>query len=266
MGQGPGFSFASVVLSYFLVGGGMFTAMLIAGFARVTGELTLYAMMAGGAFVGGFVAGRASRGETVLEPAIGAIGVIATVVGLAAGTEVGRLIWHVDSDGTMKFLGLVGGLAAGGALGGAWISERLLGESTASAAPWILYSALAAFGACLISTVVTTVILSTSSFAEAANANAMGTALIAGIALGCLLAGLAVGASARVRPILGAFVGGIAGTAGFAVLLARSAGGAGGGQDELMIVAMFASGGGIVTMIGAAVGWATVGKTAATAG
>lgn len=262
MGQGQGFSFSSVLLSYFLVGGGMFTAMLIAGFARVTSELVLYCMMAGGAFVGGFVAGRASRGETVLEPAIGAIAVIGTIVGLAAGTEVGAFLWHVDAGGTMKFVGLVGGLAAGGAVAGAWVSERLLGESTASSAPWILYSALATFGACLISTVITSVVLASGSYAETASANAMGTALIAGIGVGCLLAGLAIGASARSRPILASFAGAILGTAGFAVLLARSAGARGESSEELLIVAMFAVGGGIATMIGAAIGWATVGKTA----
>lgn len=260
MAQRQGFSFASVVLGYFLVGGGMFTAMLIAGFAHVTSDVVVYAMMAGGAFIGGFVAGRASRAETVLEPAIGAIGVIGTIVGLAAGTEVGAFLWHVDAGGTMKLVGLVGGLAAGGALGGAWISERLLGESTTAMAPWILYSALATFGACLISTVVTSVLLASSSYVE--NANAMGTALIAGIGVGCLLAGLAIGASARIRPILASFLGGIAGTAGFAVLLARSGGTSGASQEELLIIAMFAAGGGIATMIGAAIGWATVGKTA----
>lgn len=261
-GRPQGFSFASVVLSYFLVGGGMFSAMLIAGFAQVSSDVVMYSMMAAGAFVGGFVAGRASRGETVLEPALGAIGVIGTVVGLAAGTDVGKFLWHVNSDGTMKFVGLVGGLAAGGALGGAWVSERLLGESTASSGPWILYSALATFGACLIATVIGSVLLATSSYTETASANAAGTALIAGIGIGCLVAGVAIGASARSRPILASFLGAILGTAGFAVLLARSAGGSGSSQDELLIVTMFSIGGGIATMIGSAIGWATVGKTA----
>src|SRR3954465_15653726 len=144
-----GFSFATVVLSYFLVGGGMFSAMLVAGYAHVASETVLYAMMAGGAFVGGFVAGRASRGETILEPAIGGIAVIVTIVALAAGTEVGKLMWHVNSDGTMKFVGLVGGLAAGGALAGAWVSEKL-GEATLSSGPWVIYTALATFGSCLL--------------------------------------------------------------------------------------------------------------------
>lgn len=262
MGQGQGFSFASVVLSYFLVGGGMFTAMLIAGFAQVTSDVVIYSMMAAGAFVGGFIAGRASRAETVLEPAIGAVGVIGTIVGLAAGTEVGTFLWHVDRDSMVKLVGLVGGLAAGGALGGAWLSERLLGESTTSRGPWVLYAALATFGACLISTVITSVLLATSSYAETASGHAMGTALIAGLGLGCLLAGLAIGASARVRPILASFVGAILGTAAYAVLLARSGGTSGTSSEELMIISMFAIGGGVATVIGAGIGWATVGKTA----
>ena len=258
MPQAQGFSLATVVLSYFLVGGGMFTAMLIAGFAKVTSDVVVYVMMAGGAFVGGFVAGRASRGETILEPAIGGIAVIGTIVGLAAGTEIGKFLWHVDSDGTMKFVGLVGGLAAGGALAGAWVSEKALGESTLSSGPWVIYSALATFGACVISTVVATFIVVGGS---ATNANAVAGGLIAGLASGCIIAGISIGASARVRPMLSSFIGGVLGTGGFALLVTRAGGEQGGSQDEAAILGVFAFGGGIATLIGCAIGWAAIGKS-----
>jgi hypothetical protein len=257
MPQQQGFSIASVVLSYFLVGGGMFTGMLIAGFAKVTSDVVVYVIMAAGAFLGGFVAGRASRGATILEPAIGAIAVIGTIVGLAAGTEIGKFLWHVDSDGTMKFVGLVGGLAAGGALAGAFASEKLLGESTLSAAPWIIYSALATFGACVLATVIATFIVVGSS---ATNADSVASGLIAGLASGCIIAGVSIGVSARKAPHGGAFLGGVLGTGGFALLVTR-AGGEGGSQDEFAILGVFALGGGIATLIGCAIGWAVLGKS-----
>src|SRR5206468_2736400 len=95
-----GFSFASVVLSYFLVAGGLFTGMLAAGYLKVSSELAIYAVLAAGTFVGGFVAGRASKGSTIVEPAIGAIAVIATIIGLLVGTDVGKAMWA--SDEAMK--------------------------------------------------------------------------------------------------------------------------------------------------------------------
>ena len=57
-----GFSFASVILSYFLVGGGVFAGTLAIGLVKSGSELVLYLLLAAGALVGGFVAARASRG------------------------------------------------------------------------------------------------------------------------------------------------------------------------------------------------------------
>jgi hypothetical protein len=219
-------------------------------------------MMAGGAFVGGFVAGRASRGETLLEPAIGAIAVIGTIVGLAAGTEIGKYLWHVNSEGTIKFVGLVGGLAAGGALAGAFLSEKL-GEATASSGPWVIYTAFATFGSCVLATVIASVVLAGRAAAAeggVASGDAIGQALLAGIAAGCLLAGIAVGASARTRPLLAALLGAILGTAGFALLVTNAATGGEHSSDTIAGIAVFGVGGGVVTLIGALIGWALFGK------
>ena len=259
MGPQQGFSLASVVLSYFLVGGGMFTAMLIAGFAGIADEVAVYLMMAGGAFIGGVVAGRASRADTVLEPAIGAVAVIATIVVLAAATDVGKLVWHVNPEGTLKLVGLVGGVAAGGALAGAWLSERLLGESTTSPGPWVAYSALSTFGACLLATVIGGVVIASASIASTSGRDAAGLAMLVGIGTGCLISGIAIGASARRRVLVAALAGGILGTAAFTYLLTRGVPGKG-GADGLAITGVFAGGGGLLTLIGTAIGWATVGK------
>ncbi len=256
-----GFSFASVVLSYFLVGGGIFSAMLVMAITGIKGEIPGYLMMAGGAFVGGFIAARASRGSTVIEPAIGAVAVVATIVGLAAGTAIGQLLWRVAPGETAKFVALLGGLSAGGAIGGAYLSEKLLGSATLSSAPWILYTAFATFGACLLATVIGSVILADSGSPETASADSIGTALLVGIAAGCFVAGIAVGASARSRPLGAAFLGSAIGTAGFAYMIANSvAAGHGAGSEAGSVIAVFAVGGGVATLVGALIGWVVVGK------
>lgn len=250
-----GFSFASVILSYFLVGGGMCAGTLLAGILKVDSQVVAYALLGAGAFVGGFIASRASHGSTILEPAIGAIAVIATIVGLASQTYLGQLIWAVAQDETMKFIGGVGATAAVGALVGAFLSEKLLGHSTTSAVPWVAYIAFATFGACLLATIVATFLF--VSRQEAA-VDELGKLMLVGIGAGCLLSGLASGASARIRPLIAAFLGGGIGVAGFFVLVDRAA--ASDNKDAAAGIAVLAVGGAIVTLIGTAIGWATVGR------
>jgi len=253
-----GFSFASVILSYFLVGGGMFTATLVAGQLQLGGEYAGYAILALGAFVGGFIAARASHGSTIVEPAIGAIAVVATIVGLAAATPIGKLLWAAAQDQTTRFVGSVGISGVVGALAGAAISEKLFGESTRSSIPWLLYTALSAFGASLLATLFAS-LLFMSGKTDQLDAGAV---VLIGLAAGCLLAGLAVGASARARPLIAALLGGGLGVAGFFVLIARAT-----PQDADATTGMIvlAVGGAIVTLIGTAIGWAAVGRRQAAA-
>jgi hypothetical protein len=252
-----GFSFASVILSYFLVGGGMFTGTLAAGAMKTTSDVVVYLLLGAGAFVGGFFAARASRGSTILEPALGAIAVVGTVVGLAATTEIGRLIWGAAQDQTVKFIATVGGTGVGGALVGAFVSEKLLGEATRSSIPWVFYTALSTFGACLLATLFGSILFLAGD--DRATPDQIATMMLIGMGAGCLLAGLAVGASARTRPLLAAMLGGGAGVAGFCALIllstARSS-----DKDEVAGVVALAIGGCVVTLIGALIGWAAVGK------
>src|SRR5690349_14020527 len=99
-----GFSLASVVLSYFLIGGGMFTGMLVGSVIEVNNEIVAYALLGAGAFVGGCVAARASRGSTILEPAIGAVALVGTIVGLAATTALGKIMWAMAHDETVRLV------------------------------------------------------------------------------------------------------------------------------------------------------------------
>jgi hypothetical protein len=85
----------------------------------------------------------------------------------------------------------------------------------------------------------------------------LGTAMLFGIGAGCLLAGLAVGASAWTRPLIAAFLGSGAGLAGFFTLIARTHPV---DKDTMIGFAMFAVGGAIVTLVGAGLGWAALGR------
>ncbi|HEY0193863.1 MAG TPA: hypothetical protein VGC42_22255 [Kofleriaceae bacterium] len=261
------FSFASVVLSYFLVGGGMFSATLLAALLHLQGNHLLYALLGAGAFVGGFIAARASRGSTILEPGIGAVAVIATILGLAASSPLGRMIWSGAQDEIARFIALAGGASVAGALIGAFLSERLFGEATRSSAPWLLYTALSVFGGSLLSMMVVSVAaIGGVAGASGRSDTELGSAVLLGMGIGCLLAGLAGGASARTRPLLASLVGGAAGCAGFFVLLSRSQGDGGSmsaARDTLIGLVILAVGGGIAALIGTALGWAAVGKGAA---
>jgi hypothetical protein len=247
-----GFSFASVILSYFLVGGGMFTATLFAGQLHVDSEYLLYAVLAAGAFVGGFIAARASRGSTIVEPAIGAVAVVGTIVALAAKTPFGRIVWALAQDQTMRFVASVGVSGIAGALIGAVISEKLFGQSTRSSIPWLLYSALSTFGASLLIMLFAALVFMSG---EADKLDPR-TVMLIGLAAGCLIAGLAIGASSRVRPLIAALLGGGLGVAGFYALVAGVTP-SDGDRDGMIILAV---GGGILTLIGTAIGWAAVGR------
>jgi hypothetical protein len=75
-----------------------------------------------------------------------------------------------------------------------------------------------------------------------------------------VLAGLAIGASARVRPLIAALLGGGIGIAGYCALLARTTPT---DRDTVLGFAIFAGGGAIVTTIGTAIGWAAFGRRSA---
>jgi hypothetical protein len=254
----PGFSFASLILSYFLVAGGMFTGTLATVLLKTNSEVVGYLLLAAGAFLGGFVAARASRGSTILEPAIGAVAVIATIVGLAASTEIGKLIWSAAQDQTVKFIAAVAATGCGGAIAGAFVSEKLLGEATRSSVPWVFYTGLSTFGACLLALLFGSILF----IGKGTDGNADQTAkmMLIGMAVGCLLAGVAVGASARTRPLLAALVGGGAGVAGFFALVLRAMPRSGNDKDAVAGLVVLAVGGCVVTLIGALIGWAAVGK------
>ncbi len=257
-----GFSFASVILSYFLVAGGTFLTTIVAARLGIQNEYLGYAIMAVGGFLGGLVAARASAGTTIMEPALGSILMVGSllVLGLALADKDERTVLLLPES--LKGLVLTAGASAGGGIVGAIASEKLFGASTHSSAPWIVYIMLAGFGAAVIGTIF-----------GAAIGNGEAGALYGVVAICCLLVGLAAGASARSRPLLAALLGGAIGVGAFfflaimvfAALLSPGVGGADIPRDVYIGMAIVAVGAGLVTMIGALIGWLAVGKKGSTA-
>jgi len=252
-----GISFASVVLSYFLIAGGTFFTALLAGRFGLHSEYLGYIVLAIGGFLGGLLAARASKGSTIIEPAVGAVLLLATFVGAGLAAS-GSSASTVLLPSAMKALALTSIASAGGGVAGAYLSEKLLGESNATGASWILIIALAAFGAGLIG----------STLGSLAGKGEAGP-LFGVLTLCSLIVGVAAGASAPSRPLGAAFLGGVLGLGGFFFLaiyvfvsvFSKHEGGAKDIPSEVyMGIAILAVVAGIVSLIGAAIGWAAVGK------
>jgi hypothetical protein len=252
-----GFSFASVVLSYFLIAGGTFFAALLAGRMGVHSEYLGYIILALGGFLGGIVAARASKGSTIIEPAIGSALLLASVIGVglaASGTSANVLLVPT----AMKGIALTGAASAGGGIVGAFVTEKLFGDDRPAGISWLLFMGLAAFGAGVIGTLL-------GSFLGKGEAGP----LFGMLALCCLLAGIAGGASAATRPLGASFLGGVLGVGGFFFLaaylfvsvLSKSTGATEKIPPEVYTgIAVLAVGAGIATLIGALIGWSAVGK------
>lgn len=253
-----GFSFASVVLSYFLIAGGTFFAALLAGRMGLHSEYLGYIILALGGFLGGIVAARASKGSTIIEPAIGAVLLLASfiIVGLAVSGESANVVLL---PGTMKAIGLTAAASAGGGVGGAFVTEKLFGEDKASGLSWVLFVALAAFGAGVVGTIFGGVLGKGSS-----------GAMFGMLALFCLFVGISAGASASSRPLGASFLGAALGLGGFFflaiyVFVSVLSSKGGGTMDKIPSevyagIAVVAVGAGIVALIGALIGWAAVGS------
>lgn len=254
-----GFSFASVLLSYFLIAGGTFLAGLLAGRAGLQSEYLGYIVLAIGGFLGGLVAARASKGSTIVEPAVGAVLLIASLVGLGAAVSGSEGQQALLLPQTMKAIALTALASGGGGVGGAFVAEKLFGEDRPGYGAWILYISIACFGASVIGI----------TFGGVLGKGESGP-VIGFLALTSALAGGAAGASANVRPLGASFLGGLLGVGSFfylTILIFMGMFSKGSGQEMGSVpsevyagIAIMAVGAGIAALIGAAIGWAAVGK------
>lgn len=256
-----GFSLASVVLAFFQIAGAVAAVFLGLKMAEVQGEWVPYAISGGGGFLGGWFAARASRGQTIIEPVLGAVLVTGLFFGTIAASPLGPWLWGVARDQSIMTMVRTAGPVLGGALVGAFISEKLLGEATTSGIPWVLYFLLAAFGGCL------TAIMGAglAGLVDARAVEHRDLVFLAMVGAGCLLSGMAGGGTARRRPLGAAFLGGAIGTAAFALVAYQAGQQVSAPGMELIDqniwgeVALFGGAGGFVTTLGATLGWALFG-------
>jgi hypothetical protein len=255
-----GFSFASVLLSYFLIAGGTFGTALLAGRFGIRSEYLGYIILAIGGFLGGVIAARASRGSTIIEPAVGAVLLILSLVGLGAAVSGAEARQALILPSTMKAIALTALASGAGGVGGAFVAEKLMGDEPPRYASWILFVAIAAFGAGVLGSTFGTVL-----------GHGQSGPLLGMLALFCFILGTATGASASTRPLGAAFLGGSIGLGGFfyltillfmALFNTKAAASTSIPSEMYGGIAIMAIGGGIATLMGAAVGWATVGKKA----
>jgi hypothetical protein len=254
------FSIASVVLSYFLVAGGVALGLILLTLIKSGGEPAFYGALAAGGAVGGFVAARASRGTTITEPAIGGVLVIATMVGVFVGTDVGEILWHVAAGEITRMVAIAGGSAAAGAIGGACVSEKVFGAHSQSSLAWLLHVSFAVLGACFAAFVV---LLGAMMRGQAGDDGATAGMYFGAMGVGALLSGIAAGASAPKRILGVSFLGSIVGVMGFYLLIRALPGVDDEDGDAAIGFAVIGAGCGIVTLLGALVGWKAVGQRSA---
>jgi hypothetical protein len=125
-----------VLVSYFMIAGGFALAAVAITLVGETSRETSGAVFFIGSLIGGLFAGRASRHKAVVEPAIAALLVVATLFGVFAVGLGRRLAWTEDG-GALRFaveLGLVAGL--GGLVGGLIGRRSRHGAPVESAVRW----------------------------------------------------------------------------------------------------------------------------------
>jgi hypothetical protein len=158
--SGRRFSPGWVVVSYFMVLGGL--SLALAGLAMSHQRSQAAALLAclAGAAVGGFYAGRASPHRAYLEPALAGVLVIASVVALVKSTVMGDLLLSLQRDAaTRTAMILAGTTFVGAGLG------TVLGELSQPRAPRLLplrfvwISLLVTTGALLAAAITAAVLL-----------------------------------------------------------------------------------------------------------
>jgi len=141
-----GFSVGWVFVSYFMIAGGIIVFASLAAVMKLTAEVGLYAMYFLGAGFGGFFAGRASPGKTIIEPAAAGVLLIASYVGLLMLVPGVRELLAMAGDQVIVRALIVGGLTGAGGMVGAALGERTQPPVSDSAVRWIGLSSLITLG------------------------------------------------------------------------------------------------------------------------
>jgi hypothetical protein len=248
------FSIGWVLVSYLMIAGGFMLAGVTVYLARVSGDWVGQAAFFGGAFTGGFFAGRASPGKTIAEPGLAGVLLILTVFGVTFLVPGARDFSFASADDPMLAalkLGFVTGL--GGFIGG------LVGERTSSGEPsqsgWRWWGI-----ACLINVGLTYLLLGLFAILALRSGDASGDNVpllaIAAFALGSLGSGFVTQAIAP-RAMRGACGAGPVGLMGFVLVVNGVTGDL---TTDMFLGAVIIGGIAVlVGAIGARVSWSLIG-------
>ena len=136
--------------SYFLIAGGFVLSSIFSALLGST-SVVFWLVMALGAALGGFFAGKASDGKTIAEPAIGGALFILSLVGTFYLTTLGGLflefVFSADPTALTSIVLPIVGASMVGALAGAFLGEKLQGDGGAPGMPFMIFlSALSVAG------------------------------------------------------------------------------------------------------------------------
>jgi hypothetical protein len=269
-----GSSLGWVVVSYFLVLGGIAAAMVIAVATEIRDERIGYGLVAAGAAIGGLFAGRASPHLSLLEPAVAAALVIASLVVFLSQTLLGQLVdvlihavtADTASDGSDRWrhIGIIAGVAAVGGLVGGLIGELTRrGEPSPGALRWMGMAILITSGTLLASSIVSHVLLVDRALRDGGMARVLaGDSLVTddalvrvtliALAAGAFLGGLVTQGAAPVRRLAAIGVAVAVGYGGLLLALVDPRHGM--DSDTAVGVAVIAVAGGLLAIVGAAIG------------
>jgi len=256
-----GFSPATVLLSFFMVAGGIcFGLLALRGLAPAPSDGAIVVAFAAGGLAGGVLAAGAGRAPTLAGPLLGAALACLTLGGMLSTTAVARLL---PGDPTRDAIAS-STAAFAAALVGAALSARLSGARLASSLWAAIRVAVAVAGGCFLSFLAAGLVRfasfePASVSAELATDRASQATIFAGIVGACLLTGLAAGAAATRRARLAWFLGAAAGVLVF-FLAATSFRGQRVDGSGVLGAGVVALGGGLVTWVSGAVGWAVGGR------
>jgi len=146
------FSLGWIITSYFMIFGGIFLTMVLFGAAKLSGTWTQFAIFAVGSLIGGFFTGRASPHKSIVEPALGALAMVATLAAFFLVTPIGQFIFSMSKAALIRNVSVIGVLSFGGGIGGAILGEMLSSDEHGSGPfSWLVYSTLISMGAIIAS-------------------------------------------------------------------------------------------------------------------
>ncbi|HKE15991.1 MAG TPA: hypothetical protein VKB80_14035 [Kofleriaceae bacterium] len=142
------FSPSWVLVSYFLICGGLCAAAAGYGLTGTRDPYAIGAALFVGAGLGGFLAGRASPHRSTIEPALAALLVVGSLVAFVYSTPFGRILVVSHREEVVRTALVLGGVGAFGGLLGALVGEAtqpsVHGERTLG---WVIQAVFIAAGA-----------------------------------------------------------------------------------------------------------------------